>query len=99
MSRSDDVDAIVVNLIRGANLLSENSQRILHRLIRFAEHCAQIAGRGEERTGFQLDNPQIIIDAEMEVEAALCLNDFAGANFAGRAGDGAAHFHVVETGR
>ena len=56
-------------------------------------------GGGEKRTGFHLDDPQVILNAQVQVEAALRLNDFSRANLPRRARDRAADFHVVAVGR
>ena len=67
--------------------------------LRFTQHRAQFRRGREKRPGFHLNDPQVILDPEMEIKLPLCLNDFAGANFARRARNCATDFHVIESGR
>src|SRR5205807_6137572 len=64
---SCDIDAIVVDLVGGADFLSKRSQRILCCSIRLAQHSSKLRGRGEERTGFNLYDEKIFLVPKMQI--------------------------------
>ena len=68
-------------------------------LRRAIDHRAQLRGAGKERAGFHSDDPEIFFAREMQIEAALRLDHFPGANFRRGPRDRAADPRVVEIGR
>src|SRR5476651_1814467 len=93
---SGDIETIVVNLIRRANLSSEILQCTSRLDIGSVQHRAQFSGCRKKRACFHLDDSEIVLDAEMQIEATLRLDDFSGTNFPGRAGNRAANVRIVK---
>ena len=93
-----EIQAIVVNLVGRAEAEAEGLHRGDDLRRGFVDEGAQLAGGGEEGGGFHLDDAEVIRDAELEVKAALGLDDLAGANIRGGAGDAPGDFAVGEVG-
>jgi hypothetical protein len=80
---SGQIQAIVIDLVGGANLQTEVLQGPDDAWIRFADEGPQLAGDTKERGCLHLDNPVVVGRAQFETIAPLSLNDLARANVRG----------------
>lgn len=93
-----EVEAVVVDLIGGAEEFAVAAHAVLDGDAGAAEPCGEFGGGREEGGRFHADDAEVFGDGEAEVEAALGLEDFAGADLVGGAGDFAADVGAVEAG-
>ena len=95
---ADEVEAVVVDLVSGAELHAELPEGSAHVIGHAGEIGREVGGCGEERAGLHFDDVEVIGLGEGEVEATLCLQDFSLANFARGFGDFAREGEVIELG-
>ena len=93
-----EVETVVVDLIGGAEEFAVATHAVLDGDAGAAEPCGEFGGGREEGGRFHADDAEVFRDGETEVEAALGLEDFAGADLVGGAGDFAADVGAVEAG-
>src|SRR5439155_26048107 len=74
------IEAIIVNLVRSSYLHSEIPGSFDHLGIGVADERSQFRGSGEKRSGFHFDAAQTILDGQSQIEPALRLDHFSGAN-------------------
>src|SRR5439155_21834993 len=65
--------------------------------IRFTDGGTQFGGRGEQRASFLFHDPQIIVDLQREIEAALRLDHFSRTDFTRRSRNRATDVCILKT--
>ena len=95
---SGDVEAVVVDLVGSTEAKSEGFEVFDGVRLGAVESGTEFGGDGEERPRFHFEDAIVIGDGELEVEAALGLDDFARTDLACGLGEAAAHGGVVEFG-
>ena len=93
-----DVEDVVVDLVGDAEFCAVGFERTDDGGAGLADEGAEFAGGGEKRSGFHLNDAVVVGGRELQVEAALGLDDLAGADLGGGIGDAAADVGVAEIG-
>ena len=95
---ADQVEAIVVDLVGDAEIIAVIAQG--EHLVGPAavEHGRQLGADAKERARLHRDDLDVLGDAELEIEPALGLEDFAAADVVGRLGDLAGDGGIGKTG-
>mgnify|MGYP003343033186 CR=1 FL=1 len=95
--RAVKIEAVVVDLIRHAELHTEFTQRRASRRSRAAEASAEIAREREKFGGLHRDDFEIVGACEAKIVAAIGLKDFAGADGLRRGRNDATNFRRRKT--
>ena len=95
---ADEVKAVVIDLIDGAELESVVVEALLGFLIGASEGGGNPRCGGKERAGLHFDDAEVVGLGQSEVEAALGLDDFTFANFARGLADFAADGNFTKVG-
>ncbi len=91
-----DIEDVVVDLVGDAEFRAVGFERADHGGAGLADERAEFAGGREKRGRLHLDDAVVIGGRELQVEAALGLDDLARADLGGGVGDAAADVGVAE---
>lgn len=77
-----EVEAVIINLIDGSKFEAVTVEGFLDVVALAIQSGAELGGDGEEGGGLHFNDAEVFSDGEVEIEAALSLEDFTGADVA-----------------
>ena len=95
---SRQINAIIVNLIGGAEMPSEVCQRFDLRREGIVQFRAKFGRNRKQSCGFQFNDSKIFLHRQVQIETPLRLNDFPSANITRGPRNRAADLGIVESG-
>ena len=94
-----DVEAVVVDLVSRSEFQTINLHCGDHFGACFADKCTQLCRNGKQGGGLHFDHLEVFADGQIQIESALRLDNFTGANVGGRVSDPTADLAVRKRGR